>query len=179
MFTDPSKPRAKYPRLKGKAGEIKTLGPALLHVWLRFMDRTNAVHRRIQAMLTLTVEANAIVANNRGHFRMSREDARRLREVILDFLTLYNAVASHYTRPGTAQRLFNITIKFHYLAHLALSADQMNFHLTWCFAGEDFMQHTKRLMMSSVRGNIAQSSSRKMMQKYLIAMHMAMQRHVA
>ena len=179
MFTNPLTPRAKYPKLKGKAGEIKTLGPALLHVWSHYMDARNAVHRRIRATLQLTVEANAIVANNRGCFRMSGEDARRLRKVIFDFLSLYNALASYYMQAATAERLFDVTIKFHYLAHLALSADQMNFHLTWCFAGEDFMQHTKRLMTSAVRGNSPQSSSAKMMQKYLIAMHVAMQRHAS
>ena len=45
-----------YTKLRGKAGEIKDLGPALLALWTAKMDETNNIHVVIRIMLKCNVQ---------------------------------------------------------------------------------------------------------------------------
>jgi hypothetical protein len=51
MFTDPAAPRNTYPKLKGRAAEVKRLGPALLHVWERWGNAGDRIHQQVRAGL--------------------------------------------------------------------------------------------------------------------------------
>ena len=56
-------------------------------------------------MMRLTVEPNEIVSANSSNFRLSSDDARRIRKVVFDFLCLYNATAHYYMEAATARKL--------------------------------------------------------------------------
>ena len=54
-----------YPKLRGKAAEIKAFGPALLHLWKKHMNSGLGVHRSIKIMLEMNVEMERIVSDNK------------------------------------------------------------------------------------------------------------------
>ena len=54
MFVDPSEPRAQYPKLKGRAAEVRHLGDALYEVWCRHMDEDNTQHKWIRLGLKMS-----------------------------------------------------------------------------------------------------------------------------
>ena len=62
--------------------------------------------------------------------------------------------------------LFNVTIKAHYIIHIAVTAKFLNPRLAMCYSGEDYMHHMKRLVQSSVRGTKRLRFTRKCVTKY-------------
>ena len=54
-----------FPKLRGKAAEIKAFGPALLHLWKTHMNSELGVHRSIKIMLELNVEMERIMSDNK------------------------------------------------------------------------------------------------------------------
>ena len=62
--------------------------------------------------------------------------------------------------------LFNFTIKFHYLAHIAFYSRYFNPRLAWCYSGEDFMQKVKRIVAACAPATSAQLVPTKAMAKY-------------
>ena len=62
------------------------------------------------------------------------------------------------------KKLFNVTIKSHYLAHSALRAEFINPWLEWCYAGESMMHTTKQLAASCV----ARSPPSRMYEKFWV-----------
>ena len=54
-----------FPKLRGKAAEIKAFGPALLHLWKTHMNSELGVHRSIKIMLELNVEMERIISDNK------------------------------------------------------------------------------------------------------------------
>eukprot|EP00959_Pyramimonas_sp_CCMP1952_P474014 9502732-Pyramimonas_sp.AAC.1 len=64
MFTNPKAPRNDFPKLKGKAAEIKHLLPALAWVWRYWMDEDDASHRHIELGLRMSARIDAILSDN-------------------------------------------------------------------------------------------------------------------
>ena len=70
------------------------------------------------------------------------------------------------------RKLFSIMIKCHMLAHLALRAEAgCNPRTAWCFMGEDYMSHIRRLAAACARGTREAQLSSKLMDKYRWALH--------
>ena len=46
-----SRPNFKFPKLKGRAAEVKSLAYPLLLTWIEFMDSTSVVHKQIRLLL--------------------------------------------------------------------------------------------------------------------------------
>ena len=68
------------------------------------------------------------------------------------FVALSTAISNHFHRQGTL--LFNWTIKWHYLMHLADIAEYMNPRLAWNYQGEDLMHRVKVLVQASHSGAV-------------------------
>ena len=68
---------------------------------------------------------------------------------------------------------FNITVKCHYLLHAACQGRYLHPKKTWCFAGEDFMKHSKRLVGACCRSMSATNVVSKFCKKYQTAMFLA------
>ena len=85
-------------------------------------------------------------------------------------------LGDHYSKLAPAKRLFNMTIKAHYLAHTILQSQWLNPKLGWCYSGEDFMQHTRRLMHRCTVGNTAERAGVKFASQYRIGLHCILQR---
>ena len=66
MFCKASSPNSKFPKLKGRAAEIKALGAPLLSSWTRHMDETNVVHRQVKLMLQCCVKLDQMIDEHRN-----------------------------------------------------------------------------------------------------------------
>ena len=86
--------------------------------------------------------------------------AREFRETAETHLQMTTAVAHHYNEGG--RRLFDITSKHPMLWHAADSAKWCNPRRTWCFMGEDFMQHMRSVAAATLRGTPGHMISRKL-----------------
>ena len=81
---------------------------------------------------------------------MPKADRDAFQRCGMDYLILFNALGSFYMNNG--QKKPNVTFKAHYVAHVLLEAKFFNPIFGWCYAGEDFMNASKRLMAASVIG---------------------------
>ena len=176
MFCNAEYPDKFYPRLKGKAAETRNLARPLLEVWRLHMDRTSMQHKQIELALDYSGRMEEIVDGHSGTPRLPRAAREELLEKGFLFLQLFNALADHYSRLAPAKRLFNMTIKAHYLAHTILQSQWLNPKLGWCYSGEDFMQHTRRLMHRCTVGNTAERAGVKFASLYRIGLHCILQR---
>ena len=87
------------------------------------------------------------------------------------FFIMFNAIASHYSSVRPATKFFDMTIKAHYLAHTLLQSEWLHPKYGWCYNGEDFMQHTKRLHARCTHGNSGAQSTMKFCQIYRVGLH--------
>jgi hypothetical protein len=176
MFTVPDAPSSTYPGLKGRAAEIRHLGPPLLAAWRHFSDSSDMVHRQVEMALACSVKMEEIVDKHVEVATLPPDAAKEFHDATFEFLILFTSLASHFLclPVGRRRKLFNITIKCHYLAHIGLMAWSLNPRYGWCYSGEDMMQKTKDLMQSCLRGLGADSAPSKMLVKYMFGMHILM-----
>jgi hypothetical protein len=176
MFTVPEDPTASYPCLKGQASSIRHLGPALLSAWREFADMSDMLHKQIELALTFSVDMEHIVDQHVDCATLPPDSAERFHAAVFDFLACYTFIAKHFVEVpvGRRRKLFNVTVKFHYLAHIGLLAWALNPRYGWCYSGEDMMQKTKRLAHSCLRGLGTDAAPSKMLVKYMFGMHLLM-----
>ena len=72
--------------------------------------------------------------------------------------------------------LFNVVIKNHYLAHIALISAYINPRLGWTFMGEDLMQKVRRIGGSCSSVNSLVGVGRKFTKHYLAGMAFVLSR---
>ena len=163
MFTNDS---TGYPNLKGKASEIRQLGPALLWVFEQGMDPREPMHVTVRALLQASVDMEDILTRHPSSPCLPPVDA----DLLLDRTLTYCQLVSQL-RNWNNLRLFRMTVKFHYLLHSAYLARYVNPRTIWCFRGEDYMSKVKRVIASCCRGNNLEDVSKKTLKKVTLAMH--------
>lgn len=151
MFVaNPRAPHKAFPKLKGRAAEVKSLGPALLHVFSTAMDMHDDQHKQIRLALKLSIDMENLMALHHDEHKFPPSAVNEMTRCALNFNRLVTSLAHFYNTRG--QLLFNVTIKFHYLVHSAKRSGQLNPRYGWNYGGEDFMKKCKLLMQSCVRG---------------------------
>ena len=70
--------------------------------------------------------------------------------------------------------VFNVTVKSHMVAHIALRAGALNPRRAWCFSGERMMLLMRRVAQSCCRGIEATELGRKMLSKYIYGLHLVL-----
>jgi hypothetical protein len=168
MFTDAQQPCESFPKLKGKAAEVKALVPAVLFVWRKYMRRENDIHRFVELGLQMSAKIDQIIDETRRLFALQGEDLQRYRTAVFSFLVMQNVLAGYYNNHGL--KLFNITIKSHYLAHSAVQAAWLHPVKGWCFTGEDLMQKLKNVANYSVHGIKPGNLGVTLLEKYCTGM---------
>eukprot|EP00973_Karenia_brevis_P044299 6137511-Karenia_brevis.AAC.1 len=137
------------PMLRGKAADIKDMVRALLHVWERYyMDSSNVHHRAIRQGLRASARADDILKEYPvpENPRLPQEKQQEFEKALFVYLACQNHLASFYNSDeGGNLMMFNVTIKSHMLAHVALLSRNLNPRAAWCYMGEDLMQRTKQL----------------------------------
>ena len=172
MFTDPASPRTSFPKLKGRATEIRHLGPSLLRLWSEKMDQNSATHKQVRLALKASCAFEEVLGAHKTSVRLPASAVAEVQAATRSFLLCLTALATHHQAAGA--KLFNVTIKCHYLAHAGDMASGLNPRLGWCYLGEDYMSKLKRLVASCLRGTPAPQVATKVLRKYLVAMHLRM-----
>ena len=113
MFTTKS-----TPKLKGKAHEVKSLGPVLLKVFRVFMNVELALHRKIELLLRWSAHMDAIIDDNAALFALPEHDACDLIATGSGYLTVFYELSLVFK--DTDVGLFSVTSKAHYLMHICI-----------------------------------------------------------
>ena len=169
------KRKSGFPKLRGKAGEIKYLGAALLDVFEQVMNPVLGIHKKIKLMLKLNVKMESILCDYREDFALPGEAAAQFKEAAFGLVQLQTQIAEHFIDSDV--RLFDITSKTHMMLHCALIAKHLNPRVVWCFTGEDMMKHSQLLAKSCVKGTPNQAASVKMAQHYRVGLDLKFQKH--
>lgn len=161
-----------FPCLKGKAAEIRHLAPALLFCFDKYADKTNQQQRQVSLMLGLIVKMEQILDDHALEFRFSDQAHADFRKCVYAFVQLNSELANHFHTSGV--KLFNHTVKFHYMLHIAEVSAYMNPRLGWCYSGEDYMRKAKTLVQGSHRGTPPALVVSKVMRKYAVAFSLSL-----
>ena len=171
---DVQNPQNKYPKLKGRASEVRHLGGALLEVWERFMDRgggeAGTLHKKVRLGLRMSVCIENVLTRCKHHYKLEGDDLSEYEKAIWGFLSVQNSLAHDMVR--AKKKLFNVTIKSHCLGHSALRAGFINPVLEWCYGGESMMHTTKTLAASCVARSPPSGMYEKFWIKYRCGVHM-------
>ena len=160
-----------FPKLRGKAAEIKGIGPALLALWEKHMRPAVTVHRQILMMMQANVNAERILAEHSDSLRLPAGPANRFQEHVFLMCQLQGQLAEYFL-DETNLKVFNRTSKLHGVCHCALLCEFLHPRMTWCFRGEDMMSKTQSIAKSSVRGNNAANAINKMAKRYKLGLHL-------
>ena len=132
-----------FPKLKGKASEIRWLVGPLAAVFRRHLDPSNTQHRYVLAALRFSAMVETILDEHHTDFCLPADAHAHFKAAIFGFLEMNTLLSDWYHERGIF--LFNFTVKTHYLAHIALYSRWFNPRLAWAYAGEDFMQVCKKM----------------------------------
>lgn len=157
-----------FPKMRGKASEIRHLAGPLLAVWEAHMNESLDIHRRIRLYLKLNYSLEELLSVHRTELALPPEDAQVFESTLDKMLLLLTNIAEHFL----GARLFNLTQKSHFLQHVASLSACISPRLLWCFQGEDMQRRMATLAKQCVRGQGPGQSSIKMFQRYRLALHL-------
>ena len=167
MFCDPKEPRKTFPRLKGKAAEIKHLVPALLWAWRKVMVAGDDVHMQVEVLLQCSAFMDECMDLHKDADVMPADVSEKFKQAGFALNACMNSLHSYYRDRGAlSEFLFNIVPKNHYLAHIALAAAYLNPRMAACYMGEDMMHQMRRLSAGCVKGNGPTKAGNKLVAWY-------------
>ena len=164
MFTNKRNPNAKFAKLRGRAAEIKKMGAPLLHVWASRMDPESVPHGQIKMMLQASVKLEEMLEDHAELNKYTPSIHDEFMQACDKFLVLSTAVARFYADEGL--KVFDIVPKHHLLWHACHMSQFLNPRRSWCYSGEDYMQHMRKLAQSCLRGTPSWMVSQKMTRKF-------------
>ena len=113
MFTSSSQPK-----MKGKAAEIKDLGPVLVKLWQRYFNSRLEVHRQILAVLEASAHLDNILREHPSDFVLPDAAADDLISTGFIMCSIWYAAFQHFK--ALDMPLFGLTAKAHLLLHCCL-----------------------------------------------------------
>lgn len=161
--------KGKYPKLRGKAAEVKSLGPGLLALWEDKMNPNLAIHRQVRLMLRANCRMEEILSENKDEWVLPASAAVEFEETCRTMLLLQTQLAEHFLQESEA--LFDITSKTHMLQEISLMGRCINPRLVWAYAGEDMMQRMQQIAMQCTQGNSQGQTTIKMARHYRLGLH--------
>ena len=127
------------------------------------MNPRDPKHQAIELALRMSHNMDNIIDRHPDAIVLPTEASSELRGAAFVFLGQLNYLAQAYNEAG--DMVFDITIKAHMLAHIALRSGDINPRRTWCFSGERMMLHVRRLGQSCARGIQPSQMGRKLLSK--------------
>jgi len=161
MFTST---HLQFPQLKSKAAETRNLAEPSLRAFTKLMNPDDAQHKQVQLLLKLAVRLEKILSENKENYKLDEAAAADWQRTCQGFVQV-NTQLGHFYHPRRIM-LFHMTIKYHYMLHLALLGHRINPRLAWCYSGEKMMQVAKMIVQSSHLGSPAALVVNKVMTKY-------------
>ena len=143
-----------YPKLRGKAADIKGLDLALCKCFQHYMDPNNHQHIQASALLELNVEIGQLLDSYSpkfGFMAVPQEQHEILVLKSLQMTQLHVQLCEHYQETDIS--LFNITAKTHFCIHVYLLSKYIHPSVTWCFKGENMMRTSSQILKSCLDGN--------------------------
>ena len=161
-----------YPKLRGKAAQIKAVGPAILALWTKLTkNSTDVMYKSILILLQANVKMEQILNKFANHVALPENEANEFLKCSRIMAQLLVKCTEHYL-PNPDLKVFNITSKTHMVIHCALLAKYLNPRKVWCFSGEDFMRKVQRNGESRVSGTTAAQATVKMVSHYRVGLGM-------
>ena len=157
-----------YPKLRGKAAEIKYLCGPLEYIWRKYHKNHLLVHRQIALYLKLNLEIEEMLIVYRNDLAFPSDVAAQFEKTCSMLLLVLTQIADHFI----ADRLFNITQKAHFLQHISLLSKFVSPRLTWCFMGEDMQKRMSNLAKACVNGQRPGQTIGKMFNRYRLALQL-------
>jgi hypothetical protein len=143
----------KLPQLKGRGAQVKQMGPVLLLLFEKYMDKGNPCHVLVLRGLKHSVRIDELLDSTAVEYRLPLRDAQEVKQHCFEFCRVNATLITHFHKQAPPVNLFNFTIKAHYLMHLGLVADYIHPSLGSCYQGETLMQLAKKLVRSSANGS--------------------------
>ena len=169
------KPKEEAPKLRGKAAQVKSFCEPCLSAWLKFSGATSGTADAMLCNITTLLRANCTVeqlmTKNKCNYAFSKDDAFTMKQAMFSMLQLQSILAHHYATVKQI-KVFTVTTKSHFLAHLALQAHVLNPAVCWCYKGEDFMQCMRTMTENCIKGNSVTNVSQKIASHYRVALHL-------
>ena len=163
-----------FPKMRGKGGQIKSLGPAIGSCFKKHMSSGNTTHRRIALIFKLDQEIESTLGDYapvHGFYALPAVEAQAVRKKQMELSQLLVQLEAHFAEEDTP--LFNVVSKLHAAAHIFDNARCLHPFLTWCWKGEDFMHTASILLGSCLRGRTDAGATIKAGLKYCLAMRLA------
>ena len=160
-----------YPKLRGKAAEVKYLCGPLEFVWRKYHKSHLLVHRQIALYLKLNLEIEEMLIVYKNELALPTHAAEQFEKTLSSMLLILTQIAEHFI----ADRFFNITQKAHFLQHISLLSKFVSPRLTWCFMGEDMQKRMSSLAKACVNGQRPGQTIGKMFSRYRIALQLQFQ----
>ena len=162
-----------YPKLRGKAAEIKWLFGPMLYLWEKYHKPALQVHRQILLYLKLNYQVEEALVIHREALALPPEAASNFENSVTTMMLLLTSIAEHFL----ADRLFNITQKAHFIQHISILARFVSPRMTWCFVGEDMQKRMSTLAKTCVAGQQPGQTVVKMLARYRIGLHLQFAEH--
>ena len=158
-----------FPKLKGRAAELRGLAAPLLHTFSILMDEGNLQQRQMRLALKMLVRLEELLDEHPAYLnRWPQAASESFMESTVHFLACMTALGNFYHPQGVF--LFHTTIKSHIMLRLAKMVKWMNPKKAWCYAGEDLMGRLRTLVQGSTAGSPPELVACKVMTKYIRAL---------
>jgi len=128
-------------------------------------------HEQILAALRACVRMDVIVADNRD-WALPAYVSTEYEDLAFVYAGLVCRLGGHYE--VLHYRLFDTTIRLHYLVHAALMAKHLHPRLSWCYQAEHFMLYVRTLCKSCIPGSSMPLVHNKMVRQHCQGKHMDM-----
>ena len=106
------------PKLKGRAGEIKDLGPVLVKIWKKYYNPALDIHKKILIILEGSAHCDQILSDHPSDFVLPEAAASDLISTAFIYLSTWYDVSLHFK--GADLPLFGLTAKAHILVHCCI-----------------------------------------------------------
>ena len=160
-------------KLRGKAGELKGICQAMLHLWQQHMNPNLETHGKIHLLLKMNSEIEEELSLFSDEICLPKRSADKCVRLGFAMIQLGSALQSHFADDEDCDKqLFNVTAKFHMILHSLKLSYFIHPCRVWCFMGEDFMRTVQKIGESCVRGLQPTVVSSKMMSHYRLGLHL-------
>ena len=167
-----------FPKLRGKAAEIKHFSQVAVHLWKKYMkksgdDDTVKLHRLTKLLLAKVHELNTILDNyptSSGFYALPDDVGNLFIKTCFTMVQLHKQLCDFCKQREI--KAFNITAKSHCMLHSALHCKTLHPGLVWCYQGESFMRVIQRVLQSCIRGNHPFNAMSKTTRHYQLGMQL-------
>ena len=165
MICDPSKPHTAWPCLNTKMAMTRSLVPVAARLAQQYSTGSRWDLHRVEAARHLE-RAYALMLE--GGFFFTDEEHASLKASVGAFLLHYSWLSNDAGKKGLVK--YNLTMKFHYLSHMADDSEFMNPRLGTTYQDEDFVGRLAKAGKASVKANKLTQVCATVAQRYALGL---------